>query len=174
MLRRQSQRKFGHFINRSGTLWLRIYTKGLRGMRKIILLMILMCHLGMAEKAIAAHAEDALYQAEVPVASQSQQDKQKGMEQALANVLVKVSGNNDILSNPNIAAKLVEAESLAQEFSFDVPHTPGVTGAYILQVRFDADAVDHLLHNAKAPILGQARPVTIAWVEFEEPNKPAV
>lgn len=116
---------------------------------------------------------NTLYQSEVSVNTQSAQERSKAIQLALAQVLIKVSGDNQILVNPYIKSHLNSAETLAQEFSYRTAETtPGVTTTYLLQVHFDVKGVNQWLRDANAPLWGQNRPTIISWIEFESPNKP--
>jgi len=114
-----------------------------------------------------------LYQGVLPVASQSVGERNQLVDDALAQVLVKVSGNNDILQNPDVKSHLKSASSLMQEFSYSpAPSFPGNTKPYYLQLNFDADGINKILRDAKAPIWGQNRPLLLIWLEYQTPNHP--
>ncbi len=116
----------------------------------------------------------ALYQGIVPVASQSVEERNRMLEPALTQVLIKVSGNNQILNNPNLKSHLSSANTLMQEFSYsEAPHLAGETKPYLLHLNFDADGINKLLRDAGAPIWGQNRPLILIWLEEEAPGRKA-
>src|SRR5579872_2407798 len=116
----------------------------------------------------------ALYQGVVPVASQSADMRSQLASDALAQVLIKVSGNSDILNNSNVKEHLNSADSLMQEFGYvPAPNIPGNTKPYFLQLNFDPDGVNKILREAGAPLWGQNRPLLLVWFEYEEPDHPA-
>jgi len=119
-----------------------------------------------------AMTDDDIYQADVPVASQSDQEKERVLPMALTEVLVKASGNAHVLDNPKLQSGLVKASKLAQEFSYVLPTTSNAAIPYLLRVRFDADGVDTLLDNADIPVWEINRPVVLAWMEYEAPHQP--
>lgn len=115
---------------------------------------------------------DSIYQANVPVASQTEADRIQGEKQGLGQVLIKVSGNGHILDDSDLASNLGSADAMVEEFSYSSsPGTPATP--YILTVSFDEKAVNHLLQDAGVTIWGKNRPLVLAWIEYEEPNKPA-
>ncbi len=116
---------------------------------------------------------NSLYTAQVPVTSQSAQEKAQAVPQAFGQVLIKVSGNNQILDNPEIKSRLGAAENLMQEFSYSTPPIPDSAKPYLLEVRFDTEGVNQLLRDAHVPIWGQNRPLILAWIAVEIPAHPA-
>lgn len=110
----------------------------------------------------------ALYQGVLPVASQSASERNQLASTALAQVLVKVSGSNDILNNPKVKERLNSASSLMQEFSYSpAGNIPGNTKPYFLQLNFDVEGVNKILRDAGAPIWGQSRPLLLVWLTYE-------
>jgi hypothetical protein len=127
---------------------------------------------GLLMSSVFAIRVNSIYQAGIPVASQSETEKPQAEQKALAQVFVKVSGNSAILENPSIKSSLTTADALAEEFSYSQsPSTP--TTPYILHIRFDSEAINRLLRNAGIPIWGQNRPLIVAWIEYEAPNQAA-
>jgi hypothetical protein len=141
-------------------------------MKKYILMILgLFCLL--QHTMIFAAKVDSIYFSSTPVPSQSAEDRAKAEPQALGQVLVKVSGNTQLLDDPKIKDSLEKADSLMQEFSYSpspgTPETP-----YLLRIRFDKAGVNRILRNVDVPTWGQNRPLTLAWIEYEVPNQPAV
>jgi hypothetical protein len=130
-------------------------------------LLLLALSIGLLNSAYAVRVE-SIYKAQVPVASQSDQDKKQGLQKALAQVLIKVSGKSNVLDNPALKSQLKNATDLAQEFGYTV-----VDAKTQLTTRFDADNINQILREAGVPIWGVNRPLILAWVEFEVPNQPA-
>jgi hypothetical protein len=123
-----------------------------------------------------AHAAAAptIYQAEIPVASRSDQDRNNAVKTALAQVLVKVSGNSQILgTNAALKANLAHADDLVQEFSYATGLKTAVTAPLFLEVRFDPETINKLVRDAGAPVWGQSRPVILVWLANEAPDHPA-
>lgn len=100
----------------------------------------------------SAQAADvnSLYQAQIPVPSESQADWQQAIPQALIQVLIQVSGNEQIAQAPQVVQQLAHTAPLVQSFSYiDSTGTNGQS-VKLLQVQFDQQAVNQLLHQAGA------------------------
>jgi len=138
-------------------------------MKKIVMLLVFSL---LSVSAALAVKVTTLYQGVLPVSSQSAAERNQLASQALAQVLIKVSGNNDILNHPKVKARLDSAARLMQEFSY-ATGLPGETKPYLLQLNFDADGVNKILRDAGAPIWGQNRPLLLVWLENEAPRHPA-
>lgn len=118
-----------------------------------------------------------LYEASVPVVSQSRDERQKALQTALTEILVRVSGRQEIASGlplPQIEAALMQPGRYAQQFRYHrVTLPPEVEGGQpqpglVLQATFDQTAVDDLLRRSGLPIWGRTRPVTLVWLAIDE------
>src|SRR3990167_7389573 len=108
-----------------------------------------------------------LYQAAMAVVSQSAAERNHGLPAGLAQVLVKVSGNNEVPNNPKIKAELNSAGTFIQEFSYSAAPFKDNAKAYILQLNFDPEGVNQLLRSAGIPIWAQNRPLLLVWLDNE-------
>lgn len=108
-----------------------------------------------------------IYQVSLPVTTQSPEEKDKAAAQGLSQVLIKVSGNPDVMDNPSLKFQLSNASRFIQEFNY----TPGKRTPFLLKLKFDEEAVNQILHNADIPILGINRPLILAWVVFQVAEK---
>ncbi len=106
---------------------------------------------------------NSLYIGEVPVQSQSPDERRQKMPAALAQVFMKVSGDNQILTNPRIKQQLSKASSLVQQFGY----TAANTTPYLLQIHFDMNGVNQCLREASAPVWEQNRPLILGWIHDE-------
>lgn len=142
-------------------------------MKKIILLVIGSLSVVAMSSAFAVKV-DSIYEAGIPVASQTQEDRDKAMQAGLVEVLSKVSGETDVLDNETIKSKIQKADTFVQEFSYtDSSNTPNTP--YVLRMSFEKKRVNHLLRQADLPVWGQDRPLILAWVEYEAPgNEPVI
>lgn len=124
----------------------------------------------MANTAFAVRMA-SIYQAEIPVATQSVADRNQVLSKALLEVLVKASGNDQIVDNTEIMSSLERAPKLIQEFSYYTPKQPINGKPYVLRVVFDANGVNRLLRSASVQAWGSNRPLILAWVDYEVPGK---
>jgi len=129
--------------------------------------------LGVAPAAPAA----GLYTGEVPVASQADAERSEALKAALAQVIVRLSGDATVLTKPEVAKAVAGAEHYVQQYQYaqDIVTEGGQPQARLtLQAQFDRDAVDQLLRDlglaraggdASAPAFVDTRPQTFRlWV----------
>jgi hypothetical protein len=87
-------------------------------------------------------------------------------------VFVKVSGKTSIADNPDLKSHLSKSTALMQEYGY-TSNSTNTQMPYLLTVRYNTEGVNQLLRNANVPIWGVDRPLILAWVDIEVPNKPA-
>lgn len=126
-------------------------------MRKLIILIL--CCLGGSP--VLAVTVPHLYEAKVPVASRLTPDRQQAIEQALARVLIKVSGNSSIMALPAVQSQLVAMDSWVKQYSYQ--HT-GDEQALSLHVSFLPQAIRQVLQQAKQGVWPKQRPLIVAWI----------
>lgn len=112
---------------------------------------------------------NAIYKADLPVASQSANERDQMLPDALAQVLTKVSGTTQVLDNPAIKTQLKDASSLMQEYSYQ-KNTGNTAKPYRLIVQFDSEAINKILTDANIPIWGANRPLITVWIDDELAN----
>lgn len=117
-----------------------------------------------------------LYEAEVPVDDQGEQQRAQAVHTALNQVLIKVTGDTEITTNPKVDDLLGHAERYVQRFSYhevsSVPADPSQEGPLpmpqqMLVVHFDPAAVMGFLREAGIPVWGQTRPTVLIWLAVE-------
>lgn len=119
--------------------------------------------------ALSAQAEVVgdLYLGEVPVADRSQASLNAAAREALAQVLVKVSGSREVLDNPEVVPVLADARELAQQFSYARGRTP--EQSLLARFEFDNAWVNGLLAGAGEPIWTANRPAVLLWLVRDTP-----
>lgn len=111
-----------------------------------------------------ALAAPGLYTGQVPVGSQSDVERTEALKTALAQVVIRVTGDNGALAKPDVAKAVADAERYVQQFSYqqEIVTEGGQPQVRLtLVAQFDRDAVDQLLRNLgllkdAAPVEGQA------------------
>ena len=118
-----------------------------------------------------------LYEVEVPVFSQTENERKAAMRRGMLQVLIKISGSSEIPFAPGIPKILENAASYVQQFRYSawpasrpVPHAfeGGKTPNKILWVRYDKQALNEILRNRGLPIWGRSRPVVLIWLAVED------
>lgn len=128
-------------------------------------LLVLLCLQGLVTT--AALAQDAgLYEGEVPVSSQSAGERATALSAALAQVLVKVSGDR-------AAARAAEGQggALMQQYRYrqDVVNVGGVpTIKLVLIARFDQQAVERLVAQAGLSLWPEPRARPLLWLAIDD------
>ncbi len=117
--------------------------------------------------ATAASAEvvRGLHAATVPVANQGQAAMAAAAQEALAEVVVKVSGSADALQNPVIAEALPGARSQVQQYAF--ARDDSLESGLSARFEFGSAYVNGLLTDAGLPLWTANRPRVLVWVAVE-------
>ncbi len=116
-----------------------------------------------------------LYEAEVPVDDQGEQQRAQAVHTAMNQVLIKVTGDSEITTNPKVDDLLGHAQKYVQRFSYrTVAGTPSgedpqsAIPQQMLLVHFDPVAIMHFLREAGIPVWGQTRPTVLVWLAVEQ------
>ena len=117
---------------------------------------------------------DWLYDAEVMVAGQEAEQRNKGIDEAFRKVLVRVTGNRSVLQFAELADSLRQGDRYLQQYRYrHLPPPQGSDGLSesprrLLKVSFDPVAVDRALRNKGLPVWGANRPATLVWLGVEQ------
>jgi len=123
-----------------------------------------------------------LYEAEAQVFSQKRSERATAMAAALAEVLVKVSGQRDAALVPGVAQATRSPAKFLQRYHYRALSKEqreqalreaadnDVTGVdpQIVLFRFDKTAVDKVLRDNDLPVWGSTRPATLAWLAVQD------
>lgn len=129
-------------------------------MKKIVLLLIILALLPMTP--VFAVKVTSLYQAQLPVAAQTEDLKAQAIKDGLLQVLIKLSGDPQIENNPIIKPNLQRADYYVQEISYSATTTS--SSEYTIQIRYDAEDVKRLLKKAGMAFWGETRPLILVWL----------
>lgn len=117
-----------------------------------------------------------LYEAEVPVGSQSDAARGPALSRALAQVLGKISGDASAASRPGVGQELRRAAQYAEHYDYRQDEGVSATGAPSFQttlvVRFDREAVDGLAAALGLPIWPEPRPKPVLWLAIDDGSGP--
>jgi len=139
---------------------------------RIVLLGLLVLLVFLASRVYASLGD--LYAAEVPVSSDSAEVRNAGLERAMQQVLVRLSGRADVAGQSAAGSVVQSAPSLVQQFRYRVDEpVPGADGEEIgsaqryLWAKFDKVAVDRKLRESGIPVWGSRRPRVLLWLAVE-------
>lgn len=108
---------------------------------------------------------DNLYVGKILVTDRTQQTRVKAHRWAIEQVIVKVTGNRDILTNDTIKREVrLRTANYIKSFTFEVDEQERT----FLVDEFDQQKIDGLLRSVGASIWGQRRPLTLVWLVIEE------
>lgn len=121
---------------------------------------------------LPAHAQEAaLYEGETTVDSQSAEQRTAALPRALAQVLVKVSGDPAVVAAANADGALGGAPSLMQRYRYrqDTVMNNGVPALKtVLIAQFDQAAVDALIGSVGHTIWPSPRPKPLLWLAIDD------
>jgi len=116
---------------------------------------------------LQADVVNDLYLAEVPVASQDREEREEAVRAGLSQVLVRVTGSNQVLTSPAIETALTQPTRYVQRFRYQKQEVAGQTQLR-LWVRFDESVITRLLHDNQMPVWGRTRPATLVWLVVDD------
>jgi len=130
---------------------------------------------GMRTEGDVASAQGA-YEAEVPVNSQSEADRNGAMARALGAVLGKLSGDRSTMTRPGVAQALRNAKDMVQSYDYRQDQSVAASGApsyrTMLVARFRQDDVDGLVAALGLPVWPQPRPKPVVWLAIDDGSGP--
>ncbi|MBL4851975.1 MAG: DUF2066 domain-containing protein [Gammaproteobacteria bacterium] len=107
-----------------------------------------------------------LHSASVIVSDQGDTERQRGLQRALAQVLVKLSGSRSVLVEAQVKQAINKPLRYLSQFGYS-----NDSGAQRLNVEFDETAVNDLLLNNNLPLWQAERPSVLLWLVVEKANK---
>jgi hypothetical protein len=137
--------------------------------RALILLLIL----GFSAVPGRAVEVTDLYETEVAVTGQGRTERHQAVRMALAEVLIKVSGNEQVALLPGIPQLLEDSLQYLQQYRYRT-ETPATGEADTtepqqwLWMRFNQAGLDKALRDINVPIWGRTRPSTLLWLAVEQ------
>ncbi|MDQ2702340.1 MAG: DUF2066 domain-containing protein, partial [Pseudomonadota bacterium] len=122
-------------------------------------------------------AAQGLYQAEVQVRSQAEDERNRGFARALGQVLAKLSGDRGVAERPGIPEEMRRAARHVDTYDYrqDEGRSP-TTGAPIytttLIVRFEQASIDDIVAALGVPVWPQPRPKPVLWLAIDDGSGP--
>ncbi|HBP02226.1 MAG TPA: DUF2066 domain-containing protein, partial [Stenotrophomonas sp.] len=116
------------------------------------------------------------YEAEVPVNSQAEADRNGALARALSVVLGKLSGDRSVMSRPGVAQALRNAKDYVASYDYKQDQSVSASGApsfrTLLVARFREDDVDSLVSALGLPLWPQPRPKPVLWLAVDDGSGP--
>ena len=112
----------------------------------------------------AASRIDGLYETQVVVKDQSALERQRGIQNALATVLSKLTGRQS--SSGQFKDLLSNASSYLNQFQYQT--TSGDSGPIYLWVSFNPRSIEQALEQKRISLWGSMRPDTLLWLAVED------
>lgn len=98
--------------------------------------------------------EEESYSVQVPVTSQSSAELPLALNQALKQVLVQVSHDNKIITEPRIQKLLANPSSLIKQFNYQSQSHADKSSSLVLVVKFDPSLIDKAIQTTLKPNKG--------------------
>ncbi|WP_175497975.1 DUF2066 domain-containing protein [Dokdonella immobilis] len=119
---------------------------------------------------LQAAAAPATYSGEAPVTSQSEAERAGALKSALADVVIRLSGDPGILARAEVAKAVADADKYVLQYRYrrdsGIDETSGAaTTRLMLVAEFDSSAVDRMLAGLGLAVAGAAAPVDATPVE---------
>jgi hypothetical protein len=140
-----------------------LYTQGSGVWCRLWLLLGLL----IAGASVSQAAPLPLHEAEVAVADQSSGTRGQALRSALAEVLVRLSGDRAVERRPGVADLLAEPGPYVQQFGYR-PAPTSTELPWRLWVRFDAAGLERAMRERGLPYWGRERPETLVWLAVEQ------
>lgn len=123
--------------------------------------------------AARAFEVNGLYETEVIAASQSPQDRDAAIKQALRLVLKRTMAGEDILQDAAVRAALANAPAYVKQSQYALQETTvgGDHSARNLRVLFNEQALMKLMHARQLKVWPDNRPETLLWLVVDEDNQ---
>ncbi len=109
----------------------------------------------------------SLYEASVPIADQSDAQRRQALPRAMGQVLVKLTGDPDIVDKQRAKPLINDAQSYVQQYRYIEPQPDSDEGLR-LWTGFDEDAVNSALQRQGIATWGRERPATLIWLAVED------
>jgi hypothetical protein len=125
-------------------------------------------------QSVAAVEVDGLFKAQVSVSSQSREDRNKALGEALQIVISRLTTGNEFTQNPAVKSALENAATYVDQYQY--AQTARVTGAKspaILRVSFNQDAIMAFMCHSGLAVWGGNRDKTLLWLVIEQRGKQA-
>lgn len=103
-----------------------------------------------------------LYEVQVSVASQAADARAEAIREGFRDVLIKLTGSQNIVNNKLIKASIERADYYVLEFSYSAPSVNAAT--YFLNIKYNEPDIKRLLSKVGAQAWSARRPLILVWL----------
>ncbi len=130
--------------------------------------------MGLFSLPVSAESVTDLYETVVPVSDQGAGERLRAMRIGLGKVLVKVTGDSQVLSNINTTEDFSNAERYVTEYGYISYQNPEVTQSSSspgigMNLSFDEASINRLLRRNQLQIWPSDRPGLLVWLVIDDP-----
>ena len=134
---------------------------------RLRILLILSLGLGLYALVAQATVVNNLYSAKVIVPDQSTQAWDQALPQALNQVLIKLSGNSEVVKSAAVKQAAAKAKAWVKSYSYHEQWQQDESQLW-LRYDFDSNPINQLLQQANQAKWSNDRPLTLVWLELDE------
>lgn len=133
---------------------------------------LIICGLIFSQNLYAVETKE-LFEAEVVTKSQSREDRNDAIKQALKQVLGRLLAGENVLETPAVRTILNNAGHYTLQFQYSLIDNAGAkdSNARVMRVLFDEQALLALLKDSDLGVWTEVRPETLLWLVVEENGK---
>ncbi len=137
-------------------------------MKKINVLVLFVLFLGAVLPSMAqAEVVNNLYDAQIPVSQRSQAALKDAAAEGLRQVLVRVSGSEDVAYAEEVRRVLPRAESMLNQYHYSTSTEDGREQLFV-DFSFSEVEVNRLLSQSGLPVWDKNRPQTLVWLVVDD------
>lgn len=111
---------------------------------------------------------NSLYDVQMAVASQASDARADAIRDGFQEVLTRLAGEQAVEQNKEMKSVLDKADYYVQEYSYSSPDVDSAT--YTLNILFNKDDVQRLLHKLGLKQWGATRPLVLVWLATVNAN----
>lgn len=123
---------------------------------------------GIALSATASSA--GFFHAKIPVKSQSESDRSRAAALGLKEVLVRMSGTDQVIQSPSIREALRQPLAHLEQFQYEQSRDDMGTMREYLVMSFSPAVIEGLLREAQQPFWPTNRPEVLVWLVEDSPD----
>ena len=120
---------------------------------------------------VSAVEVENLYQVKITVADQSNKSRWSAALKGFKEVLVRRSGNHQVLKAFEVQQAFAKVTAYLQRFEYSSKTAEDAQSAFELLLDFEPRLIDQLIQESGMPIWGSNRPVTLFWLAVEQDFK---